>query len=192
MGDGWSGRATQRRMNMKRGTTMLTMSALVLAVALPCLAQVRELPTDTTTIVGTIETIDQGKRAMNIKTPDGMFVAVNVPESVQRFNELKVGDRINATYNNNVMVRLKPPGEAAVDTAATGDAKSATSGTQVMTRTMTASIVGIDRNASSISFEGPNGWKYSRRVVDPTVFAQVNVGDRVDIIWNTDLTVSVQ
>ena len=78
---------------MKRETTMLTTSALVLAVALPSWAQVRELPTDTITIAGTIETIDQGKRAMNIKTADGMFVAVNVPESVQRFNELKVGDK---------------------------------------------------------------------------------------------------
>jgi hypothetical protein len=90
------------------------------------------------------------------------------------------------------MVRVKAPDEAAVDTVDTGDAKSPTSGTQVTTRRMTANVVGIDRVASSISFEGPNGWKYSRRVVDPTVFAQVNVGDRVDIIWNTDLTVSVQ
>jgi hypothetical protein len=177
---------------MKHGTTMLTTLALVAAVALPCWAQVRQLPTDTTTIAGTIETIDQGKRAMNIRIADGTFVAVNVPESVQRFNEFKVGDMVRATYNNNVMVRVKPPGEAAVDTVNTGDAKSPTSGTQVMERRMTASIVAIDRNASSISFEGPNGWKYSRRVVDPTVFAQVNVGDRVDIIWNTDLTVSVQ
>ena len=32
-----------------------------------------------------------------------------------RFNELKVGDHVKATYNNNVHVRLKPPGEAAVD-----------------------------------------------------------------------------
>ena len=171
---------------------MLTAFAFVLPLALPISAQVRQLPTQTRTISGTIETIDQAKRAMNIKTADGMFVAVSVPESVQRFNELKVGDKINATYNNNVMVRLKPPGEPAVDTVATGDAKSATTGTQVQTRTMTANIVGIDRNASSISFEGPNGWKYSRRVVDPMVFAQVNVGDRVDIIWNTDLAVSVQ
>jgi hypothetical protein len=177
---------------MKRGTTILTTSALMLAVALPCWAQVRELPTDTTTTAGTIETIDQGKRAMNVKTADGSFVAVNVPESVQRFNELKVGDKVSVTYNNNVMVRVKAPDEAAVDTVDTGDAKSPTSGTQVTTRRMTANVVGIDRVASSISFEGPNGWKYSRRVVDPTVFAQVNVGDRVDIIWNTDLTVSVQ
>jgi hypothetical protein len=177
---------------MKRGTTILTMSALVLAVAVPGWAQVRELPTETTTIAGTIETIDQGKRAMNIKTADGSFVAVDVPQSVQRFNEFKVGDMVSATYNNNVMVRVKPPGEPAIDTADTGDAKSLTSGTQVGTRRITASVVDIDRSASSISFEGPNGWKYSRRVVDPTVFAQVNVGDRVDIIWNTDLTVSVQ
>ena len=53
------------------------------------------------------------------------FVAVNVPESVTRFNELKVGDKVKATYNNNVIVRLKPAGEAAVDTADTGYARGA-------------------------------------------------------------------
>jgi hypothetical protein len=178
--------------NMKRGTTMLTAFAVVLALALPCWAQVRELPTQTTTIAGTIETIDQSKRAMNIKTADGKFVAVSVPDSVTRFSQLKVGDKLKATYNNNVLVRLKPAGEADVDTADTGYAKGPTSGTQVMVRRMTASIVAIDKSASSISFEGPNGWKYSRRVVDPTVFNQVKVGDKVDIIWSTDLTVSVE
>jgi hypothetical protein len=176
---------------MKRATTMLTTFALVLALAPPCWAQVRELPTQTTTIAGTIETIDQGKRAMNIKTANGEFVAVNVPESVKRFNELKVGDMVKATYNNNVIVRVKPPGEAAVDTVDTDYSKGGpTSRTQVMLRRMTASIVAIDRSASSISFEGPNGWKYSRRVVDPTVFEQVKVGDKVDITWSTDLTLS--
>src|SRR5207248_1844002 len=140
----------------------------------------------------TVETIDQGKRAMNIKTADGQFVAVNVPESVKRFNELKVGDMVKATYNNNVIVRVKPPGEPAVDTADTDYSKGGTnSRTQVMIRRMTASIVDIDKGASSISFEGPNGWKYSRRVVDPTVFDQVKVGDKVDITWSTDLTLSV-
>src|SRR5206468_8603778 len=101
---------------MKRGTTMLTTLALVLALSQPGWAQVKQLPTQTTTIAGTVETIDQGKRAMNIKTADGQFVAVNVPESVKRFNELKVGDMVKATYNNNVIVRVKPPGEPAVDT----------------------------------------------------------------------------
>ena len=170
---------------------MLTTSVLVFAIAFPCLAQVKDLPTQTTTISGTIETIDQGKRAMNIKTADSKFVSVTVPENVERFSQFKVGDKVKATYNNNVIVRVKPPGEPAVDTAETTDTKDQASGTQRMVRRMTASIVGIDRTASSISFEGPNGWKYSRRVVDPEVFAQVKVGDRVDITWNTDLKVSV-
>ena len=38
---------------------------------------------------------------------------------------------------------------------------------------MTTTITGIDKSASSISFTGPNGWKYSRRVIDPTVFDKV-------------------
>jgi hypothetical protein len=177
---------------MKRGATMLGVFAALCALALPSWAQVRELPTQTITIAGTIETIDQSKRAMNIKTADGKFVAVNVPESVKRFDKFKVGDKIKATYNNHVMVRLKPPGEAPVNTAGTVTSTGKDSGTKMMVRTMTAEITEIDKGASSITFVGPNGWKYSRRVVDPTVFDQVKVGDKVDITWNTDLTVSTQ
>jgi len=171
---------------------VLSTFAVVLALALPAWAQSKQLPTQTMTVEGTIETIDQSKRAMNIKTADGKMVAVNVPPSVKRFPELKVGDKIKATYNNNVMVRLKPAGEAPVDTAATATTTGKTSGTKAMVRTMTAEIVDIDKSASSITFVGPNGWKYSRRVVDPKVFDQVKVGDKVDITWNTDLTVAVQ
>ena len=57
---------------------------------------------------------------------------------------------------------------------------------------MTVTVDAIDKSASSITFVGPNGWKYSRHVVDPAVFDKVKVGDKVDITWNTDLTVSVE
>ena len=57
---------------------------------------------------------------------------------------------------------------------------------------MTVTITGIDKNASSITFTGPNGWKYSRRVVDPTVLDKVKVGDQVDITWDTNVAVAVQ
>ncbi len=49
----------KEKRNMKSGTTMLTAFALVLPLALPSWAQVRQLPTQTRTISGTIETIDQ-------------------------------------------------------------------------------------------------------------------------------------
>ena len=180
---------------MKRGTTLVSAFAVVLALALPSWAQVRELPKQTVTVAGTVETIDKSRRAVNIKTADGKFVALDVPKSAKRFDELKVGDKVKVTYNNNVMVRLKPAGEAAVDTAATvstmGQGEKP-GGEASMVRTMTATISELDKGTSSITVVGPNGWKYSRRVVDPTVFDQVKVGDKVDITWNTDLTISVQ
>ena len=116
------------------------------------------------------------------------------PQSAKRFNELKVGDKVSITYNNNVSARVKPPGEAAVDTGSatsTAGQQARPGGTAVVQRTMTATITAIDKSASSISFAGPNGWKYSRHVVDPTVFDKVKVGDKVDITWNTDVTVTV-
>jgi hypothetical protein len=48
------------------------------------------------------------------------------------------------------------------------------------------------KSASSITFSGPNGWKYSRHIVDPDVLDKVKVGDKIDITWNTDVTVVVQ
>jgi hypothetical protein len=132
---------------------------------------------------------------VNIKTADGQFVAVDVPEGAKRFSELKIGDKVTATYNNNVIVRVKPPGEAAVDTVSTTstmgqDVKPG--GTAAMQRTMTAKVDALDKTASAITVVGPNGWKYSRRVVDPKVFDQVKVGDQVDITWYTDVTVAVE
>ena len=176
---------------MKRVTTMLSAFAVVLALALPSWAQVKELPKQTVTVAGTVETIDKSRRAVNIKTADGKFVALDVPASAKRFDELKVGDKVKVTYNNNVFVRLKPAGEAAVDTADTASTmgkEARPGGTAAMVRTMTATIADIDKSASSMTFVGPNGWKYSRRVVDPKVFDQVKVGDKVDITWSTDVT----
>jgi hypothetical protein len=180
---------------MKRATTMLSAFAVVLALALPSWAQVKELPKQTVTVAGTVETIDKSRRSVNIKTADGKFVALDVPASAKRFDELKVGDKVKATYNNNVIVRLKPAGEAAVDTADTASTmgkEAQPGGSASMVRTMTATITELDKGASSITVAGPNGWKYSRRVVDPKVFDQVKVGDKVDITWSTDMTVAVE
>jgi len=178
---------------MKRVTAILGTFGLVLALSLPSWAQfTKQLPTHTVTLSGTVEAIDHDKRVLSIKTDDGKFETLEVPQSAKRFDELKIGDKVSVTYNNNVSVRLKPPGEAAVDTGiATKTEGEGPGGTIAVDRTMTATIDAIDKSASSITFVGPNGFKYSRLVVDPAVFDNVKVGDQVDITWNTDVTFSV-
>ena len=163
---------------MKRLKAILGASGLVvLALSLPSWAQLtRTLPTQTVTLSGTVETID-------------------VPPAAKRFDELKVGDKVSITYNNTVSARLKPPGEPMVNTAtgtSTAGQGERPGGTASQERTMTATISAIDKSAQSITFTGPNGWKYDRRVVDPTVLDKVKVGDQVDITWDTNVTVAVQ
>ena len=181
---------------MKRVNAILSATGLVLALSLPSWAQeVKQLPTQTVTLSGTVATIDHDKRIVNIKKADGSFETVDVPAGAKRFDELKVGDKVSVTYNNNVSARLKPPGEAPVNTetgTSTAGQEERPGGTAAVQRTMTVTVDAIDKNASSITFAGPNGWKYSRHIVDPAVFDKVKVGDKVDITWNTDVTVAVQ
>ena len=144
-----------------------------------------------------METIDHDKHVMSIKTDNGTFQTVDVPPSVKRFDELKVGDKVSVTYNNTVLVRLKPPGEAAVNTGSktsTIGQEERPGGTTAVERTMTATVAAIDKDASSITFVGPNGWKRTaRRVADPEVLDKLEgCGDQVDITWNTNVTVAVE
>src|SRR5262249_53427005 len=138
---------------MKRGTTILGASGLVLALALSSGAQVAKLPTHTVTVAGTVETIDTAKRVVNIKTAEGKFVALDVPSSAKRFDELKVGDKVSATYNNDVSVRPHPPGAPPIDTGSTASTMGQEvrpGGTMVVERTMTATVDAIDKNASAV------------------------------------------
>jgi hypothetical protein len=64
-------------------------------------------------------------------------------------------------------------------------------GTVATQRTMTAVVEAIDPKVPSITFKGPQGWKYSRRVVDKNVLKQVKVGDKVDFTWTEAVMIEV-
>jgi hypothetical protein len=185
----------QGETSMKCIMMLLSTAGLVLALVIASWGQAKMLPTHTVNIAGTVETIDHEKRVVTLRTDAGDLVTVDVPEGAKRFNELKVGDKVKATYNNTVVALLKQPGEPPVDTARTlrtGGEDERPGGAIAMERRMTVTVDAIDKRQSSITFVGPNGWQYSRLVTDPTVLDMLKVGDKIDIIWNTDVTVSVE
>jgi Cu/Ag efflux protein CusF len=158
------------------------------------IAQIKEVPGDRVTKTGTVEAIDHQARILTLKQSSGTFVTVDVPKDVTRFDTIKVGDKVTATYYDNVVVRKKAPGEAPVDTlagAVTPSEGVKPGGTVGAQRTMTATVEAIDPKVPSISFTGPNGWKYSRRVQDKEALKQVKVGDQVDFTWTEAVLLSV-
>jgi len=155
------------------------------------LAQVRQLPVQTVTISGTIESIDDSRHTMNLRKADGGIETVHVPVNAKQFDQFKVGDHVGATYNNAVTVKMKPPGEASVDSMGGSSSMGQnveSGGTAAMIRTMTVTVTNVDKAAGSVSVAGPNNWRYSRRVMDPAVLDQIKVGDKLDITWDTSVT----
>jgi hypothetical protein len=199
MGDARAGRRTMdffaRRRTMKRFVTTGSLVALGILWGAGARAQIKEIPGERVTQTGTVEAIDHQQRVLTLKKPTGEFVTVDVPAEAQRFDAIKVGDKVTATYYDNVVVRLKAPGEASTDkltgalTPSEGAKPGATVGAQ---RTMTATVEAIDPKVPSISFKGPNGWKYSRRITDKNVLKQVKVGDQVDFTWTEAIQITVE
>ena len=180
---------------MKRKMAAFAWIVLALALAASAPAQVKEVPGDTVTVSGTVEAIDHSSRVLTLKNDeDGDFTTVDVPAGAKRFDEIKVGDKVTARYYDNVTVRLKKPGEAPVnkaESAVTPGSGAKPGATLAAQRTMTAVIEAIDPKVPSITFKGPKGWKYSRRVQDKNVLKQVKVGDQVDFTWTEAVTLEV-
>lgn len=177
---------------MSRITAAVLTGLLVLGVASRAQAQVKVIPGDKETVTATVEAVEQGSRTVIIRTKSGELRSVELGPNVQ-IEKIHVGDNVNATYYENIIIRKKPAGEADVDTlevaAHRNDAKAG--GSIGVQQAITATITAIDMNVPSISLKGPRGWSYSSKVQDKKALEQVKVGDKVDITWTQAILASV-
>jgi len=180
---------------MKRLTTACAVAAMVATGAGAAFAQTKTITGEMKTTKVTIEAIEASSRTLTLKRDDGTYVTTVVPDTEKRFDQLKVGDVINARYYENIVLRLKPAGEPDVDAASaakTPGAEGAAAKTTAKQRVITATITAIDPALPSVTFTGPNGWKYSSKVQDKKALEKVKVGDKVDITWTEALLVSLE
>src|SRR5688572_26865295 len=178
---------------MSQVAAVMSLATLVLLAARVD-AQVKVIPGERRTTSATVESVDLSGRRLTIRNPRGEIRTIQVPEQVTRLAEIERGDTVTATYYENIVVRLKAPGEPDADrretsvTPGEGPRPVGTSGTQ---QTITATIAAIELKAPSIAFKGPRGWSYETKVQDREALKQFNVGDRVDIVWTEATLVSV-
>ena len=167
--------------------------AITMMVATIAAAQIKTLPGESITVTATVDAIERSSRQLTLKRADGTFETITVPAEVKRFDALKVGDTITATYYETITLRVKKPGEKDVNTlneSITPRGGTKPGATAAAQRTITATITAIDPKIPSISLSGPNNWRYSSRVADREALKQVKVGDRLDITWTGAVLVS--
>jgi hypothetical protein len=166
---------------------------IVMCIATSVAAQIKTLPGDLLTVTATVDAIEHSSRSLTLRKPDNSVTTMKVPKEYLRFDALKVGDKLSVTYYDNVVIRVKAPGEKDVNTQ--GESLVPTPGlkpgfTIGSQRVITATITAIDPKIPSISLAGPSNWAYSSRVEDRNALKQVKVGDRVDITWTEAVMLS--
>ena len=173
-----------------------TMAAVVLASsAQMAMAQSKTVRSEMRTDTAVVEAVEASTRTLTLKKADGSYLTTVAGPDIARFSEVKIGDTVNVRYYENVIVRVKRPGEPDVVSSAkgtTGAEQTLPGGTRAKQVTITATITAIDPAVPSITFTGPHGWKYSSKVQDTEALAKVKVGDKVDIVWTEAMLVSVE
>ena len=105
---------------MKRFVVGIIAAAVLVSTARTALAQSKTINAEMKTATAVIEAIEASTRTVTLKKPDGTFVSIIAGPEIKRFDELKLGDKVTAKYYENVVVRLKKPGEADANTGADG------------------------------------------------------------------------
>ena len=174
---------------------------------LPCLvlsanlagAQPGEVAPDQITLRGKVEAVDQTARTVTIRGERGNVVTLDAPKSVARFDQIQVGDVVSVSYYDRVNVRPKPAGEPAVDRTEPPITKSAPGAlpgaTVASQRVTTVTITAWDPANRLLTFRGPSGTTYSRRLLDTTdasTLAGLKVGDRVDVTRTEAVRLAVE
>jgi hypothetical protein len=170
-------------------------AAALLSMVQPAMGQAKTVMSEMRTETGVVEAIDPATRTVTLKKADGTDVSTVAGPEIKRFDEVKVGDKVNVRYYENVVVRVKQPGESDVISGATGTTGSEQTlpgGTKAKQVTITATITAIDPTTPTITFTGPSGWKYTSKVQDTEALSKVKVGDKVDIVWTEAMLVSLE
>ncbi|HXX47798.1 MAG TPA: hypothetical protein VEN47_06205 [Myxococcota bacterium] len=151
------------------------------------------------TRTATVTKIDSTKRLVTLKGDDsGKVAVVKCGPEVKNFAQIKVGDKVNATYYESIAYEVHKPGTltdtatktaSGLGTAAQGD-KPGMVGAEV-TR-VTATIVSIDKQTPSVTLRMDTGDVIAVKVLHPEKLDEVKVGDQAEIFLTQAVAITVE
>jgi Cu/Ag efflux protein CusF len=151
---------------------------------------------DTVKITATITAIDKATRDITLKGPQGKEVTLTAGPEVKNFDQLKVGDQVNAQYVEALTLELKKGGGLVVGRtekegaagAKPGEKPAGVVGRQV---TIVADVVDVNPAKQSITLRGPQR-TVELAVADPAQFKLIAKGDQVEAKYTQALAIAVQ
>jgi Cu/Ag efflux protein CusF len=173
-------------------------AAALTALLVPPAALAAQKPVsvaETVTKTVTIVAIDKSSRAVTLQDDHGFTLDVLCGPEVQRFDALKVGDKVTFSYHESMVSAISRPGDKPKEPISTtmsraSGAKPGGSIAQQMTAAVT--IEEIDPKIPSVSVKTDDGRRMSFKVEDKKNLEGYKAGDKVNVTYTQALAVSVQ
>jgi hypothetical protein len=179
-------------------------AAVIVALSSPAAAQTTPAQTPAAPITKlsqqkatvTITAIDAATRTLTLKNDKGEEDRFQVGPEIKRFDELKVGDKVNVTYYESLVFQVRKPGEPSSPTgtaAALSSVKNALpTGIAATQTTMTVTVKTVDPAVPSITVTTAEGHTFTRKIGDKKYLENVKPGDRIDITYTEAVVMAVE
>jgi hypothetical protein len=139
--------------------------------------------------------IDKASRTITLKGPKGDEVKVVAGPEVKNFDQLKVGDVVNAKYVESLVLELKKGGglpvakteKAGAAGAKPGEKPAGVGGRQI---TVVGNVMKVDAATQTVTVKGPER-TVDLKVRDPEQFKLIAVGDQIQATYTEALAVAV-
>jgi Cu/Ag efflux protein CusF len=192
----WQGHPHEWEENMGvNGATALAI-ALSLTTATGVFGQQTLTKGQSVTSTATIQAIDSTARTVTLLDDRGQTDTYSAGTEVQRFDELKVGDKVKITYYESTVLQIRKPGEtpgaAATEAALTRGKGALPAATYGVQDKMTVTVKSIDPEMPSITVTTPDGRVVTRKVENKKNLEGVKVGDQIDITYTRAFLTSVE
>jgi len=180
---------------IRRSLFACLVALVAVGILTPALAQKPVSQGAAVTETAVIVAIDSTNRLITLKGEDGEIDTIYAGPDVQRFNELKVGDKVTFRYYESIVYAIQKPGAtppapgAAAIVRGTGPKPGATISEQM---TAVVTIQKIDMTIPSVTIKTDDGSTSSFKVDDKKSLANLKAGDKVQITYTRALAISVE
>ena len=139
--------------------------------------------TKTVDITADITAIDAATRGVTLKGPEGNTVELTAGPEVQNFDQLKVGDKVQMQYVEQLELELiKGGGRPVVRSEASGGARAAQgaapAGMVAAQLTTIGDVIALDPATQTVTLKGPEQ-TVDLAVKDPEQFKLIAIGDQI-------------
>ena len=178
---------------MKSYVSVFVAAALLAGPSL-ALAQKPVSVAEVTTETFTIEAIDHAARVVTLKDKDGLMEDVLCGPEVQRFDALKVGDKVTFRYHESIVSSIHRPGSTPKEPmtgAITRNAGGKPGATIAQQMNLTVTIEAIDAAVPSATVKTADGRRMSFHIADKKNLEGYKVGDKVEFTYTQAVAISV-